>query len=87
MSAICIRLDDEVKTQLDCFCDSVGLTVSAVFTLFAKKVVNEGRIPFEISAPRVNPATIAAMEEGERLAQNGEDGYRDLEKLWADLER
>ncbi len=50
MSAICVRLDDLTKTRLDEFCDSVGLTVSAIFTIFAKKVVREGRIPFEISS-------------------------------------
>ena len=44
-----IRLDEEVKKQLDEFCDKVGISTNAAFNLFANKVVMEKRIPFEIA--------------------------------------
>ena len=40
----------ELKRQFEQFCNDVGITMTAAFTLFAKKVVREQRIPFEISA-------------------------------------
>lgn len=87
MSAVCIRLDDVTKDGLDRFCESVGLSLSAIFTLFAKKVVNEGRIPFEICTPQPNMSTRKAIEEGERLALDGKPGYSDLSLMWSDLEK
>ena len=45
-----LRIDTELKRQFEQFCDDVGISMTAAFTLFAKKVVREQRIPFEISA-------------------------------------
>jgi addiction module RelB/DinJ family antitoxin len=44
-----IRLDEEVKQQLDAFCRKIGISTNAIFSLFANKVVMEKRIPFEIA--------------------------------------
>lgn len=70
MAAISIRIDDSTKKQFDEFCKSVGLSVSAAFNLFAKTVVREQRIPFEITSenPQFKPEVIEAMEEAERLS-------------------
>ena len=44
-----VRLDEEVKQQLDAFCRKIGISTNAIFSLFANKVVMEKRIPFEIA--------------------------------------
>lgn len=46
-----IRMDAELKKQLDELCADFGMTTSTAFTIFAKKVVRERRIPFEITSP------------------------------------
>lgn len=46
-----IRMDAELKKQLDELCAEFGMTTSIAFTIFAKKVVRERRIPFEITSP------------------------------------
>lgn len=46
-----IRMDAELKKQLDELCEDFGMTTSTIFTIFAKKVVRERRIPFEIASP------------------------------------
>lgn len=46
-----IRMDAELKKQLDELCSEFGMTTSTAFTIFAKKVVRERRIPFEITSP------------------------------------
>lgn len=45
-----IRMDAELKKQLDELCAEFGMTTSTAFTIFAKKVVREKRIPFEITS-------------------------------------
>lgn len=44
------KLDAEVKKAMETVCKEMGLSMSAAFTIFAKKVGREHRIPFEISA-------------------------------------
>ena len=46
-----IRMDADLKKQLDELCEDFGMTASTAFTIFAKKVVRERRIPFEITSP------------------------------------
>ena len=65
-----IRMDDELKRQLDLFCSEIGITASAAFNIFAKAVVRQQRIPFELSLNVPNEVTVKAIEEGRRLAQD-----------------
>lgn len=50
MATLSIRLDDKTKDDFAKFCDTVGMSVSTLFSVFAKTVVREQKIPFEISA-------------------------------------
>lgn len=43
------RIDEDTKKQLEKICNELGITMSAAFNMFAKKVIRERRIPFEIS--------------------------------------
>jgi DNA-damage-inducible protein J len=45
-------MDTEVKRGLDAFCAEVGLTPTAAFNLFARTVVREQRLPFEVTTKR-----------------------------------
>ena len=44
------KLDADVKKSMEQACFDMGLSLSAAFTIFAKKVGRERRIPFEVSA-------------------------------------
>lgn len=58
------RLDKEVKKNMEKACADMGLSMSAAFTIFAKKVGRERRIPFEISAdPFYNESNIKHLEK------------------------
>ena len=41
------KLDADVKKSMEQACSELGLSMSAAFTVFAKKVGREKRIPFE----------------------------------------
>ena len=43
------KLDADVKKSMEQVCSELGLSMSAAFTVFAKKVGREKRIPFEVS--------------------------------------
>ena len=43
------KLDRDVKMDMEQVCSELGLSLSAAFTVFAKKVGRERRIPFELS--------------------------------------
>lgn len=45
-----IKMDADVKRNMEKACEAMGLSMSAAFTIFAKKVGREYRIPFEVSA-------------------------------------
>ncbi|MDR2179875.1 MAG: type II toxin-antitoxin system RelB/DinJ family antitoxin [Synergistaceae bacterium] len=44
-----IRMDEDIKNELDAFCKAVGMNVSTLFNVCAHAIVNEQRIPFEIT--------------------------------------
>ncbi len=44
-----IRMDSELKKSVEEVCSEMGLSMTTAFTLFAKKLSRERRIPFEIT--------------------------------------
>ncbi len=48
-TSINIRIDNELKKQFEAFCSDVGMSMTTAFCIFAKTVVKQQKIPFEIS--------------------------------------
>lgn len=40
------RMDEDLKKSMEKICSDMGLSMTAAFTIFAKKVTKERRIPF-----------------------------------------
>lgn len=49
-TSINIRMDEDLKKQFDAFCSDVGMNMTTAFCIFAKAVVRQHKIPFEISS-------------------------------------
>ena len=43
-----IRMDESLKKQFDSLCSDFGMTASTAINVFARAVVRERKIPFEI---------------------------------------
>ena len=43
------RLDEDVKKGMEQVCTELGMSMTTAFTIFAKKVCREKRIPFDVS--------------------------------------
>lgn len=58
------RMDEDLKKSMEKVCSDMGLSMTAAFTIFAKKVSRERRIPFEISAdPVYSESNIKHLEQ------------------------
>ncbi len=44
------RMDADLKKRMEAVCDELGMNMTTAFTVFAKKVTRERRIPFEVSS-------------------------------------
>lgn len=70
------KLDADVKRSMEQACADMGLSMSAAFTVFAKKVGRERRIPFEISAdPFYAQSNMEHLRRG-IAALNGGEGVK-----------
>jgi DNA-damage-inducible protein J len=48
-AVLSIRMDDDIKRRFDLFCADVGMNATVAVNLFARAVLREKRIPFEIT--------------------------------------
>lgn len=57
------RMDADLKKAMEQTCQEMGLSMTTAFTIFAKKVSREKRIPFEISVdPFFSESNIKYLE-------------------------
>ena len=73
-----IRMDEGLKKQFDSLCSDFGMNATTAFNIFAKAVVRERRIPFEIAAPAdtTRDDAIAAFWEMRKIAEA--NGLQDM---------
>jgi addiction module RelB/DinJ family antitoxin len=45
-----VRMDENLKRQFDALCADFGMNATTAFNIFARAVVRERKIPFEIQA-------------------------------------
>ena len=79
-----IRMDDKLKEQFSDFCNNIGLSMSSLFNVFAKKVVKEKKVPFELSYnedPFYSEANMKALDEATKQFQNGQIVTKTMEEL------
>ena len=50
MTTFSVRMDERLKKELDELCVLFGMNTSVAINIFARAVVREQRIPFEITA-------------------------------------
>lgn len=82
-----IRIDQELKAQLQELAADLGMDVTTFFTVYAKKAVRMWKIPFEISGDIPNKETLEAFEEVERMKKNPSIGksYTDVDQMIKEL--
>lgn len=49
-TSVTVRMDEKLKKQAETLFEDMGLNMTTAITIFAKAVVRQGKIPFEITA-------------------------------------
>ena len=82
-----IRIDKDLKEEFDTLCTELGLTMTTAFNIFAKTMVRQQRIPFEVSKHMPNQQTIEAMNEVREMIKNPdqEKSYTSVEEMMKDI--
>lgn len=57
-----VRMDETLKRQFDSLCADFGMNASTAINVFARAVVKERKIPFEITAPEPDITREKAMQ-------------------------
>ena len=69
-----VRMDENLKNELDELCAQFGMNTSVAINIFARAVVRERRIPFEISATAPNAGAHAFQALRAQAKENGVQG-------------
>ncbi|MDR2896677.1 MAG: type II toxin-antitoxin system RelB/DinJ family antitoxin [Propionibacteriaceae bacterium] len=62
------RIDPALKAEAEATAAPLGITLSQAVNIFIHRFVACGGIPFEVSQPRYNADTGAAIAEGKAIA-------------------
>ena len=81
---ITMRMDEDLKSQLQELVSNLGMDMTTFFTISAKQAVREQRIPFAISMDVPNADTIRAIDDV-RHWRNLSRSFSSVEELMEDL--
>ena len=83
-TTLSVRIDADVKRQLDALCADVGMSTSTAINLFAKAFIRERRLPFDVVASE-SFYSESNMKHLKRSIQQLNEG-RVITKTMAELE-
>ena len=70
-----VRMDETLKRQFDTLCSDFGMTASTAINVFARAVVRERKIPFEIVSPEPEITREKAMQAFMELRLQSEKNF------------
>ena len=78
---VSFRMDSDVKKDMETLCFKLGLNMTTAFNIFARKMIREQSIPFEVSIGKKEEE----MDESDRLFYS-EPNMRYLEMVAKEIE-
>ena len=79
LSTFSVRMDENLKKQFDLLCNEFGMNTSTAINIFARAVVHQRKIPFEITAPDTEITREGAMQAFMSLRKSAEiNGLQDM---------
>lgn len=77
-----VRIDEDVKKSMEEICRELGITMSAAFNIFARKMSREKRIPFDVSIdPFYSESNIRAIDKSIKQLEDGKLIVKTIEEL------
>ena len=79
---ISVRMDDLLKNQWASVCDELGVNITTVVTVLAKKMSREKRIPFDVSIdPFYSSKNLKALDESINQLNSGKIIKKSIDEL------
>ena len=76
------RMDSDLKKNMESLCGELGMSMTTAFTIFAKKMTREKRIPFEVSAdPFYSESNLRYLEDIMEDIKSGKASFQRHELL------
>lgn len=72
-----VRMDETLKKQFDMLCSDFGMNASTAINVFARAVVRERKIPFEIASPEPGVTREKAMQAFMAIRAKAEKDFPD----------
>lgn len=83
-----IRTDKDVKEKAEKIFNELGLNMTSAVNIFLRTAIRERGIPFELKLDVPNETTIAAIEEGRKMALDpSSPRYSNIDELRDALEK
>ena len=78
-TSINFRMDEDLKKEMEATCQELGMNMTTAFTIFAKKMSREKRIPFDVSVdPFYSNSNMAHLARGAEALNAGKGIEREL---------
>ena len=83
-----IRVDPEVKLTVDGIFSHFGITIADAVNIFLHKAMIVGGLPFDMTLPKYNEETLAAMREARDIASGkiNAKSYTSVKEMIAELD-
>lgn len=76
------RMDKDLKETMEITCRELGMNMTTAFTIFAKKMTREHRIPFEVSYdPFYSDSNMRILQESIDQAKQKKIIHKTLDEL------
>lgn len=85
-----VRMDDALKIEFESLCSDFGMNMSTAINVFAKAVVRERRIPFEITSSERDISRRKALNAFYALRENSSRNFSDglsLEEINSEISK
>ena len=80
-----IRMDAEVKKKAETLFSEIGMNMTTAINIFLKQSIRENGIPFELKINVPKLETIEAINEGEKIIEEGKARFNNVDEMFADL--
>jgi len=85
MTTIRVKIEEDVKADVDGLFGSLGLDTETAIRIFLRASIANGGLPFAVRRPRPNDELLEAMEDV-RLDRNLHGPYKTVEEAVAALD-
>ena len=82
-TTLSVRMDADVKSQLDALCADVGMSTSTAINMFAKAFIRERRLPFDLVAsdPFYSGSNMKHLQRSIQQLEEGRVIVKTMEEL------